>query len=55
MQYIAHIDQDRIQSVKEHLEGRQRFLESLRGNLGNKTGATVMGYYMILESILWIF
>ena len=32
----------------------QNFQENLRENLGKKTGVTVMGCYMILESILWI-
>ena len=57
MEYIAHIDEKdkkRIQTVKNHWKERQNFQENLRENLGKKTGVTVMGCYMILESILWI-
>lgn len=31
MQYIAHIDQDRIQSVKEHLEGTAKISGEFAG------------------------
>lgn len=57
MEYIAHIDEKdkkRIQTVKIIWKERQNFQENLRENLGKKTGVTVMGCYMILESILWI-
>lgn len=34
MQYIAHMDQDRIQSVKEHLEGTAKISGEFAGKFG---------------------
>lgn len=36
MQYIAHIDQDRIQSVKEHLEGTAKISGEFAGKFGKQ-------------------
>ena len=36
MQFIAHIDQDRIQSVKEHLEGTAKISGEFAGKFGKQ-------------------
>ena len=49
MKYLAHIDGDREQSVKEHLQGTAELAENLLQNSGKRTGDIVVGCYMTLE------
>lgn len=51
MKYLAHIDGDREQSVKEHLQGTAELAEKFAANSGKRTGDIVVGCYMTLENI----
>lgn len=51
MEYIAHKDNERVQTVKEHLYGTAELAGFLRKDLGRKNGVIVVECYMILGNI----
>ena len=52
MKYLAHVDGDREQTVKEHLEGTAQLAEEFAGKFGNGDWGYSVEHYMILGSIL---
>ena len=51
MKYIAHKEQEREQTIKEHLCGTAQLAGEFAEKLGKENGDIAVGKCMILESI----
>lgn len=51
MEYIAHSDKERVQTLKAHLEGTARLAEAFASRFGKGIGGIAAGCFTILENI----
>ena len=55
MEYIAHLNEGRIQTLKDHLYGTAELAECFAGRFGKSDWAMRAAYSMILESTPLLF